>query len=112
MLTSTIRSYRPTHRERPSGYAFLLCKNASGRRLIAKRDTGSLDKLETFLRPEKCDSKRDVSDGKEEQAEEGQNHRYPTESHRQTEGREHEVFDRVTHSESDIIGLRSPQRTL
>ena len=35
MLTSTIRSYRPTHRERPGGHAFLPCKNVSGRRPIA-----------------------------------------------------------------------------
>jgi hypothetical protein len=41
-----------------------------GRRPIAGRCAGSLNKLETFLRPEKRDSQRDVGDGKEEQAEE------------------------------------------
>jgi hypothetical protein len=41
-----------------------------GRRLIAGRAAASLNKLETFLRPEKRDSQRDVGGGEEEQVEE------------------------------------------
>ncbi len=52
-----------------------------------------LDELEALLGSEKCDSQRDVGDGKEEQAEERQNHHHLTESHRQAEGREHQILD-------------------
>ena len=60
-----------THRGWPSGHAFLQRKNDSGRWPIARTHAGaSLNKLETFLRPKKCDSQRDVCDGEEEQTEE------------------------------------------